>query len=71
MNRIKLKLIGLWKSRTHWAGLVLGVGVAMQPMLEKWLQYKLTADDFLLAGAVIAGAFSALRWITNTSLEDK
>jgi len=67
----RAKFAGLWRSRTHWAGLILGSLVAVQPMLSAWLKYKLDAADYALAGLVVAAAISALRWVTDEPLEYK
>lgn len=69
--QLKRKLLGLWRSRTAWAGTLLGLLVAVQPALIAWLNYKLTPSDYALAGLVITGAIWVLRWITETPLEDK
>jgi hypothetical protein len=52
---IKRKLRGLWRSRTHWAGALLGVLVGATPQIERFLQIKMTADDYALAGVVLYG----------------
>jgi hypothetical protein len=65
------KLRGLWRSRTHWAGALLGVLVGATPQIERLLQIKLTADDYAVAGVVLYGVISFLRWITTQPLEDK
>jgi hypothetical protein len=71
MEKFKLKLKGLWRSRTHWAGALLGVLVGATPQIERFLQIKLTADDYALAGVVLYGIISLLRWVTTQPLEDK
>ncbi len=65
------KLRGLWRSRTHWAALLLGVLVSAQPQIESYLKIKLTPEDYAFAGMVIYIVISALRWVTTDSLEDK
>jgi hypothetical protein len=70
-TKLKRKLKGLWRSRTHWAGVLLGVLVGATPQIEKFLQIKLSEDDYALAGAVLYGIISFLRWITTQPLEEK
>ena len=68
---IKRKLRGLWRSRTHWAGALLGVLVGATPQIERLLEIKLTAEDYAVAGVVLYGVIGFLRWITTEPLEDK
>lgn len=65
------KLRGLWKSKTHWAAVIISSVVSAQPLLSKWLEYKLTPENFALSGLIIYFVFNALRWITEQPLEDK
>jgi hypothetical protein len=67
----KRKLRGLWHSRTHWAGALLGILVGATPQIERLLQIKLTADDYAIAGVMLYGSISFLRWITTQPLEEK
>jgi hypothetical protein len=71
MLEFKRKLRGLWRSRTHWAGALLGVLVGATPQIERLLQIKLTADDYAIAGVMLYGSISFLRWITTQPLEEK
>ena len=68
---IERKLRGLWRSRTHWAGALLGVLVGALPQIERLLEIKLTAEDYAIAGVVLYGIISFLRWITTEPLEKK
>jgi hypothetical protein len=70
-NELGRKLRGLWYSRTHWAGAMLGVLVGTTPQIERLMQIKLTADDYAIAGVVLYGVISLLRWITTQPLEEK
>jgi hypothetical protein len=45
--------------------------VGATPQIERLLQIKLSADDYALAGVVLYGVISYLRWITTEPLEDK
>lgn len=68
---LKRKLLGLWKSRTHMASLLLSVLVGSTFQIQEWLKYKLDAADYALAGAVLYAAINVLRWITTLPLEEK
>lgn len=69
--KTKRKLLGLWRSRTARAGVVLGFIVTIQPALMAWLNYKLAPADYALAGVIITGVIWLFRWVTNSGLEDK
>ncbi len=71
MGNLKVRLKNLWKSRTHWAGVFLGMLVAAQSQLMEWIHYKLTAEDYALAGIVITVVISTLRIVTTSDLKDK
>jgi hypothetical protein len=45
--------------------------VGATPQIERFLQIKLMPDDYALAGVVLYGLISFLRWITTQPLEDK
>jgi hypothetical protein len=45
--------------------------VGATPQIESLLQIKLNADDYAIAGVVLYGTISLLRWITTEPLEDK
>ena len=68
---IERKLRGLWRSRTHWAGALLGILVGAIPQIERFLEIKLTAEHYAIAGIVLYGVIGFLRWITTESLEEK
>lgn len=65
------KLRALWRSRTHYVGLALGVLIAVQPMLMDWLHYRLAAADYALAGLIVTAAVSVMRVITTQPVDDK
>ena len=67
----KRKLRGLWKSRTQWAGALLGMLIAIQPMLMEWMGYKLEKEDYILAGMLVTGLISLMRWVTTQPLDKR
>lgn len=71
LTKIKHKLRGFWKSRTAYAGALLGLLVGVQPQLMDWMRYKLEPADYALAGVAITGAVWLLRWITDKPLDEK
>lgn len=69
MNRNALR--ALWRSRTHYVGLALGVLIAVQPLLMDWLHYRLDAADYALAGLIVTAAVSIMRAITTKPVTEK
>lgn len=70
-NCLRRTLRALWRSRTHYAGIALGLIIAAQPALMDWLRYRLDAADYALGGLIVTVVISVMRAITTKPVTEK